>query len=848
MKKISLSLAIASAAFCSSLASANEHPSHAYNQENMPEYLRLPQLGLNPLQLDQVEAQDEITRVHWPVNDANVSSSLRNVDSAAAAICLTPVQLAAVSGQQRIDLLETNRDYACFENNMWGVADDLKASLFDQATMVAVAQRAQVLATQYDGTDNNGLRNFINYLRVGLWAVANNRGANLTSAMQNFLDALVANPSYFNTDSVNAFNVKEAMILMYVESWRSRYIQAGIGWLQRYDANWGSDMQRLLTKTLTLFFRGGTDSAFKVAVEKDRALVTALSNFLVNNENLIGHKNEYQYNDAASELARLLGVGGQTYQQTKVLVRDFLTSNSMTGNHRKAWFNMVAQVDYHDGGNCNYYNTCNYKQTLEATVLPISYSCSSTLRVRAQELTNEQLVGICRDLAKQETYFHNKLDTGNVPVADDFNSTLELVIYNNSADYKFYSAILFNHSTDNGGIYLEGNPSVQGNIPRFMAHEAEWLPEFTVWNLEHEYVHYLDGRFNKKGNYKDGESHNTVWWGEGLAEYISKKNRNDKAIVQARKNTYNLSELFKTKYKVHDSTRIYDWGYLAIRYMFEQHSADINGMLIELRDGDYVGFDNYLANLGTQYNSGFTSWLQTVESSDDNGNDQSGSLKNNQTVTVNSNGTELPAYFVDIPTGATNLVIQTRDGTSGDADLHVKFGREATRTDYDYRPWKAGSNETVSIAAPQAGRWHIMVSPYSNQAMTEVKLTASWTETGGDNGSTTIDNVCTAQNPVSSGKLTPDNTICLDGSRTVYLSIWVPTGKSTLTLIGGHGTGDMTLYHKAGAWPSASSYDNLSTASGSNNDSITITNPSSGWHYLMVTGQHSGAALLTKFN
>ncbi|QTH70308.1 PPC domain-containing protein [Pseudoalteromonas xiamenensis] len=193
-------------------------------------------------------------------------------------------------------------------------------------------------------------------------------------------------------------------------------------------------------------------------------------------------------------------------------------------------------------------------------------------------------------------------------------------------------------------------------------------------------------------------------------------------------------------------------------------------------------------------------------------------------------------------------MIQTRDGTSGDADLHVKFGREATRTDYDYRPWKAGSNETVSIAAPQAGRWHIMVSPYSNQAMTEVKLTASWTETGGDNGSTTIDNVCTAQNPVSSGKLTPDNTICLDGSRTVYLSIWVPTGKSTLTLIGGHGTGDMTLYYKAGAWPSASSYDNLSTASGSNNDSITITNPSSGWHYLMVTGQHSGAALLTKFN
>ncbi|WP_462164857.1 collagenase [Pseudoalteromonas xiamenensis] len=451
-------------------------------------------------------------------------------------------------------------------------------------------------------------------------------------------------------------------------------------------------------------------------------------------------------------------------------------------------------------------------------------------------------------LAAQETYFHNKLNTGNVPVADDFNSTLELVIYNNSTDYKFYSAILFNHSTDNGGIYLEGNPSVQGNVPRFMAHEAEWLPEFTVWNLEHEYVHYLDGRFNKKGNYKDGENHNTVWWGEGLAEYVSKKNRNDKAIVQARKSTYNLSELFQTKYKVHDSTRIYDWGYLAVRYLFEEHRADIDGMLVELRDGDYVGFDSYLANLGTQYNSGFKSWLQTVESNDDNGNDHAGSLKNNQSVTVNSNGTELPAYFVDVPAGATNLVIQTSGGTSGDADLHVKFGREATRTDYDFRPWKSGSNETVSIATPQSGRWHIMVSPYGNQAMTDVKLTASWMETGGDNGGSTIDNACTSQNPVSSGNLTPDNTICLDGSRTAYLSIWVPAGKSTLAFTGGHGTGDLTMYHKAGGWPNTSSYDHLSTAAGSNNDSITISSPNSGWHYLMVTGQHSGAALLTKMN
>lgn len=841
MKKTSITLAVTFASLWSSFNAAAEHHSHTYNQERIPEYIKTPHKGVNLDNEEKAVARDKesIYRTSRRVSD----KFFQRVDNSATSVCLTTADLAAVNGQQRISLLETNTDYSCFEDNMWAVEDDLKATLFDQASMVAVAQRAQVLATQYNGTNNNGLRNFINYLRVGFWAVTTNRSASVTSAVQGFLDALVANPNYFNTDEDHAFNMKEAMILMYIENWRSRYVDAGIGWLQRYDVNWGANMQNLITKTLTLFYRGRNDNAFKAVIEQDKTLVTALNDFLINNDNLIGSTREYQYNDAASELARLLGVGGQTYQSVRVVVRDFLAEYTMTGDHSKAWLNMAAQVNYHDNSNCSYYNTCDYKQTLEATVLPITYNCSETLRVRAQELTNSQLVGICNDLAVQEAYFHNKLNTGNIPVANDNNSTLELVIYNSSADYKKFSGILFNHSTDNGGIYLEGDPSVQGNIPRFMAHEAEWLSEFTVWNLEHEYVHYLDGRFNKKGNFSDGYNHNTVWWGEGLAEYISKKNLNNDAVEEARKGTYSLSELFRTNYDDHGSTRIYDWGYLAVRYMFEKQSSDIETILVELRDGNYVGFDTHLANIGTQYNSDFSSWLQKVESSSDDGSgdDKTGKLTNGQSVVVNSNGTDLPAYFIDVPSGATDLIIQTSGGTTGDADLHVNFGSEATRTDYDYRPWKNGSNEIVSVQSPQTGRWHIMVSPYGNKALANVNLTVSWTQA---DGGTSVENVCVSQPPVNSGTLTSDETVCLDGSRTAYLSIWVPQGKSKLSYTTGNGTGDVTLYHKAGGWPKDNSYDNVSPTSG-NDDRIIINSPTSSWHYLMVKGDHSGVALLT---
>jgi microbial collagenase len=35
------------------------------------------------------------------------------------------------------------------------------------------------------------------------------------------------------------------------------------------------------------------------------------------------------------------------------------------------------------------------------------------------------------------------------------------------------------------------------------------------WNLEHEYVHYLDGRFDMEGDFAAATAKPTVWWIEG---------------------------------------------------------------------------------------------------------------------------------------------------------------------------------------------------------------------------------------------------------------------------------------------------------------------------------------------
>jgi PKD repeat protein len=81
-------------------------------------------------------------------------------------------------------------------------------------------------------------------------------------------------------------------------------------------------------------------------------------------------------------------------------------------------------------------------------------------------------------------------------------------------------------------------------------------------------------------------------------------------------------------------------------------------------------------------------------------------------------------FTMNVPAGASNLIFNTSGG-SGDADLHVKFGTEATRTEYDCRPWKNGSTETCTIQNVQAGIYHIMLLGHND--FSNVSLVGTYT-------------------------------------------------------------------------------------------------------------------------
>ncbi|CAM2070666.1 Pre-peptidase C-terminal domain-containing protein [Sulfidibacter corallicola] len=77
-------------------------------------------------------------------------------------------------------------------------------------------------------------------------------------------------------------------------------------------------------------------------------------------------------------------------------------------------------------------------------------------------------------------------------------------------------------------------------------------------------------------------------------------------------------------------------------------------------------------------------------------------------------------FTIEIPAGASQLDIDI-EGGSGDADLYVRNGAQPTKDDWDYRPYIGGNRESVDVASPQAGTWHVSLRGYN--AFSGVTLT-----------------------------------------------------------------------------------------------------------------------------
>ncbi|MCJ8317983.1 MAG: collagenase [Colwellia sp.] len=498
--------------------------------------------------------------------------------------------------------------------------------LFSEANMLALIDAINSRVEGYTDEDITGMQSLIYFTRAAFYrqfyspedvpAYSSVVKTNITATLR----ALFANNNIWTVSETNGPVLREALVFVRTSGLAAEFNDTTIRVLNDYNELWhgAGSMNAVVTAVFTTVFTASYDTELAAFYAADPAILTVMNNFQKNHRNLLGTDDENVITNAVSELARLYHID-EIRAQVKVLVKGILDTTSKTDETKPLWLKAAAQANYYDLADCGYYNICGYSIEVEQETLSFNYQCSDSIKIRAQGLYNDQAAWICEVLGTQETNFHQILETLNIPVADDNNDDLELVVFDSKSDYSTYAGLFFNMSTNNGGMYLEGAPAADENQARFIAYEDIWeRPNFHVWNLQHEFVHYLDGRYNLFGDFGDSISVNTIWWIEGLAEYISYRNGYSYAVSLGESQEFPLSEIFTNNYNS-GQDRIYSWGYLAVRFMFENHRSDVTQILTYLRNNQYSEYQSFIDNIGTSYDSEWHTWLVSGLSTADNG-------------------------------------------------------------------------------------------------------------------------------------------------------------------------------------------------------------------------------------
>ncbi|MFE5587445.1 collagenase [Kitasatospora sp. NPDC056531] len=756
---------------------------------------------------------------HRPLNSPTATPR-PGVAPLAAASC-KPADFSSRTGAALVSFVKASTSDCV--NTLFGVGGADAGGVFRESQMVTVANAFQSVAADYPGDNSTGILPLALFLRAGYYVQYNHPAdvgpydSALTNAVAGGLDAFFASPHLQDVGDANGQIAGEVVVLSDSANLQARYLgtyqRILNGYNSSYNASWY--MVNFVNDVFTPVFRGHQNQDYVDAVTADPSLIDTLDAFALNHRDLLGTGNAFLDANAGVETTRFIE---HPALQAKVrpLAKGLLDASSITGPTAPLWVGVANLAAFYDQSQCSYYGVCNLPQQLTAAALPISQTCDATHTIRAQDLTAADLAAVCASLQNQDPFVHN-LVKDNGPIPGQYESTLQLVNFASPADYQTYAGPIYGIDTNNGGMTLTGDPANPANQPLSITYRHPTDNGFTarVWNLNHEYTHALDARYDMKGNFSQQISVPDVWWIEGVAEYVSYTYRgvtDTQAVTEAAKHTYALSTLFQNTYDNSDTVRTYPWGYLAVRYMLEKHPADIQAMLGHFRTGDYAGGYAVYNSVGTGYDADFNSWLDACAAG---------------ACTAGSTGTPTAAFDAAVSGLTVRLTDRsTESGAGSIASWAWNFGDGTTATT---------ASPTKTYTAPGTYTVTLTVTDGNGRTATTSKaVTVTAPCTGADPRQ--LDRNCyRANQSATAGNLD-------------YFYLWLPAGQTTLTVSSTGGTGTAYLYYNPGSWATPSAHTSGSTNNGTT-QTITVTNTTAGYRYISLYAQtdFSGVTVSTSY-
>ncbi len=201
-------------------------------------------------------------------------------------------------------------------------------------------------------------------------------------------------------------------------------------------------------------------------------------------------------------------------------------------------------------------------------------------------------------------------------------------------------------------------------------------------------------------------------------------------------------------------------------------------------------------------------------------------LENGSSETISASAGESIVASIEVPVGASNLVIAIAHNNGGDADLYVNYGSASDSSSADCFLNTSNATEICDeseFGATQAGTYYATVKGYSGKSFDDVTLLASYDTDGGETGAGPTE--ASYEVDVANGKYQ-------------HIEIQIPSGTSSVTIDLDKNGGSAMLLVKQGAEASARDYDERDT--GGNN--VTLNNPASGAWFIAIRGRNSGVS------
>ncbi|HHJ3201300.1 TPA: collagenase [Vibrio parahaemolyticus] len=743
----------------------------------------------------------------------------RATQSVEAASVVCDVELFTTTNSNDLISAIKTQGASCI-NELFSAQSRVQEAAFDSDHMYNVAKHTVTLAKAYTGGGSEELEALYLYLRAGYYAEFYNNNISfvswVTPAVQEAVDAFVNNANFYENSDPHGKVLSEVIITMDSAGLQHAYLPQVTEWLTRWNDQYAQNwyMRNAVNGVFTILFGGQWNDQYLKIIGNQAELAKALGDFALR-ESSIGASDEFMVANAGRELGRMTKYSGSAATTVSSKLKDIFARYEMYGKGDAVWLAAADTVSYY--AECSEYGICDFETKLKGLVLSQTYTCSPTIRILSQNMTQEQHVAACSKMGYEEGYFHQSLETGEQPVADDHNTQLQVNIFDSSDDYGKYAGPIFDISTNNGGMYLEGDPSKPGNIPNFVAYEASYAnPDHFVWNLEHEYVHYLDGRFDLYGGFGH-PTEKVVWWSEGIAEYIANEKDNQAALDTIRDgSTYTLSEVFETTYDGFDVDRIYRWGYLAVRFMFERHKDDVNQMLVETRQGNWSNYKATINQWANLYQSEFEQWQQSLVSGG----------APNAVITANNEGKV-----------GESITFSSENSTDTDGQIVSVL--------WDFGDGTASTQTQPTHQYGSEGQYTVSLTVTDNDGLTATAthdVTVSAT-----GGSSTLPQDCAVQSKVSGGRLNAGEPVCLSNQQTIWLSVPAVNEHANIAISTGNGTGDLKIEYSNLGWPDGSNLHGWSDNAG-NKECITVSNQANYWGYIKVSGSFENAAIVVDFD